>query len=383
MLLNSKLPTVKTSIFSVMSALANKHNAINLSQGFPNFEPDQQLLDLAKKAMNSGRNQYAPMAGIFELREAISDKFSLLYNSSYHPETEITVTAGATQAIYTIISTFIRQDDEVILFCPAYDCYEPTIELNGGKVIPIQLKAPNYKVDWEEVQQNISSKTKMIIINTPQNPSGTIFSKDDMLQLQELTKNTNIIVLSDEVYEHIVFDGENHQSVCLFSDLKLRSFIVASFGKTFHVTGWKIGYCCAPKDLMDEFKKAHQFNVFCVSHPMQKAIADYLQNSNHYLELSNFYQVKRDLFLGLIKDSRFKFTPSQGTYFQGLDYSSITNQRDIDFSKRLIKEHKIASIPLSVFNSNGQDEKILRFCFAKTDDTLKRAAEILNSIQLF
>lgn len=376
----SKLPSVGTTIFTVMGALASEHNAINLSQGFPNFEPDQQLLDLAKNAMNSGRNQYAPMPGILELRQAISDKFSILYNSSYHPENEITVTAGATQAIYTIISTFIRQDDEVILFCPAYDCYAPAIEVNGGKVLPIQLRGPSYKVDWNEVRQNISSKTKMIIINSPQNPSGTIFSRNDMIQLEELTKNTNIIVLSDEVYEHIIFDGQKHQSACLFSDLKSRSFIVASFGKTFHVTGWKVGYCCAPKVLMDEFKKVHQFNVFCVNHPMQKAVADYLKKPSHYLELSDFYQEKRDLFLGFIQGSRFKFTPSQGTYFQGLDYTVITNEKDVDFSKRLILEHKIASIPLSVFNSNGQDDSILRFCFAKKNETLKRAAEIICKI---
>ena len=377
---NSKLPDVGTTIFTVMGALAGEHNAINLSQGFPNFEPDKKLLDLSTQAMDSGRNQYAPMPGIIELRDAISDKFSLLYNSSYHPETEITITVGATQAIYTIISAFIRPDDEVILFCPAYDCYGPSIEVNGGKVIPIQLKGPNYKVDWEEVRKYLSAKTKMIIINTPQNPSGTTFSKDDMLQLQKLTKNTNIIVLSDEVYEHIIFDGEKHQSACLFPDLKSRSFIVASFGKTFHVTGWKIGYCCAPKELMDEFKKVHQFNVFCVNHPMQKAIADYLKEPSHYLELSDFYQEKRDLFLGLINGSRFKFTPSQGTYFQGLDYTDITDEDDVDFSKRLILEHKIASIPLSVFNSNGQDDRILRFCFAKKKETLKRAAEIICKI---
>ena len=376
----SKLPNVGTTIFTVMSSLAREHNAINLSQGFPNFKPDQQLLNLVTKAMKFDRNQYAPMPGILELRQAISDKFLKLYNSSYHPENEITVTAGATQAIYTIISAFIRQDDEVIMFCPAYDCYEPSIDVNGGKVVPIQLKGPSYKVDWNEVKQKITSKTKMIIVNSPQNPSGTIFSKDDMIQLEELTKNTNIIVLSDEVYEHIIFDGQKHQSACLFSDLKSRSFITASFGKTFHVTGWKIGYCCAPKELMEEFRKVHQFNVFSVSHPMQKAISDYLQNSNHYLELSDFYQEKRDLFLNLIKESKFKFTPSKGTYFQGLDYSDITNEKDVDFAKRLVIENKIASIPLSVFNYNRQDDKILRFCFAKKDETLKTAGEILNNV---
>jgi len=363
-----------------MGALAHKHGAINLSQGFPNFKSDQKLIDLVSKAMNSGHNQYAPMPGIFSLREAISKKFELLYNSSYHPETEITVTAGATQAIYTIISAFIRENDEVIIFRPAYDCYEPAIEINGGETISIQLEAPNYSVNWEEVKQKISSKTKMIIINTPQNPSGSLFTKNDMLQLQALTKGTDIIVLSDEVYEHIIFDGEKHQSVCLFSDLKSRSFITASFGKTFHNTGWKMGYCCAPKELMDEFKKAHQFNVFCVNHPIQKALANYLQEPNHYLELSEFYQEKRDLFLSLIKGSRFKFLASKGTYFQVLDYSGITTEYDMDFAKRLTIENGLASIPLSVFNEDRLDNKGLRFCFAKTEETLKKAAHILNRI---
>ena len=243
----SKLPNVGTTIFTVMSALANENDAINLSQGFPNYPSSQRLNDLVTKAMNNGYNQYAPMAGNLELRLAISNKYELLYKSTYHPEKEITVTAGATQAIYTIISAFIRPNDEVIIFKPAYDCYEPAVEINGGKTIAIQLSAPNYKVDWTEVASKISSKTKMIIINSPHNPSGTIWSKEDMLQLQKLTENTNIIVLSDEVYEHIIFDGKQHQSACLFHDLKQRSFITASFGKTFHNTGWKIGYCCAPE----------------------------------------------------------------------------------------------------------------------------------------
>ncbi|HXJ98351.1 MAG TPA: methionine aminotransferase [Gelidibacter sp.] len=376
----SKLPNVGTSIFTVMSALANEHNALNLSQGFPNFKSDQTLIDLVTNAMNSGYNQYAPMAGNLELRVAITNKFEKLYNTTYHPDYEITVTAGATQAIFTIISTFVKPNDEVIIFNPAYDCYGPAIELHGGKTISVQLEAPFYKVDWEEVSQKITSKTKMIIINTPHNPSGTIFSKDDMLKLETLLKGTNIILLSDEVYEHIIFDTEKHQSACLFPDLKSRSFIVASFGKTFHNTGWKLGYCCAPKELMDEFKKVHQFNVFCVNHPTQKGLADYLQEANHYLELSEFYQRKRDLFLNLIKDSRFKFIPAQGTYFQGLDYSNITMENDVDFAKHLTIEHKIASIPLSIFNTGNLDKKILRFCFAKTDETLKAAAEILNKV---
>jgi methionine aminotransferase len=376
----SKLPNVGTTIFTVMSGLANQHNAINLSQGFPNFKSDQKLMDLVTNAMNSGYNQYAPMAGSMELRVAIANKFDLLYNTSYNPDYEITVTAGATQAIYTIISAFVRPNDEVMIFRPAYDCYEPAIKLNGGKPISIQLEAPTYSVDWNEVAQKINSKTKMVIINTPQNPSGTVFSKDDILKLQELLKGTNIILLSDEVYEHIIFDGEQHQSTCLFPDLKSRSFVVASFGKTFHNTGWKVGYCCAPKELMQEFQKVHQFNVFCVNHPTQKALADYIQEPNHYLELSAFYQQKRDLFLSLIAHSRFKITPAKGTYFQVLDYSDISTEYDLDFAKRLTIDHKIASIPMSAFNENNLDNNVLRFCFAKTDDTLKQAADILCKI---
>ncbi|MGB5419569.1 methionine aminotransferase [Algibacter sp.] len=376
----SKLPEVGTTIFSVMSGLANKHNAINLSQGFPDFGSDQKLIDLVCKAMNSGYNQYAPMAGNFELREAIAKKMEALYNTSYHPENEITITAGATQAISTIISAFIKPNDEVIIFKPAYDSYEPGIKLNGGKVIPLQLKAPDFSVDWKAVKEKINSQTKMIIINTPHNPSGMIFSKEDMSELERITKNTNIIVLSDEVYEHMIYDDEKHQSACLFPDLKARSFVVASFCKTFHNTGWRIGYCCAPKELMELFLQVHQFSIFCVHHPTQKGIADYMQEPKHYLELASFYQRKRDLFLSLIKDSRFTFTPSKGTYFQVLNYSKITQEYDVDYAKRLTKEFGLASIPLSVFNENNLDNKVLRFCFAKKDDTLKKAAEILLKI---
>ncbi|WP_299524929.1 methionine aminotransferase [Winogradskyella sp.] len=380
MVYNSKLPNVSTTIFTVMSALANEHNALNLSQGFPNFSSPQKLNNLVADAMNNGYNQYAPMGGNLDLRIAVSNKYDQLYKNTYHPEKEITVTAGATQAIYTIISAFVRPGDEVIIFKPAYDCYQPAIEVNGGKTISIQLLAPDYKVDWQEVDSKLSTKTKMIIINSPHNPSGTIWSKDDMLQLQKLTKDTDIIVLSDEVYEHIIFDKEAHQSVCLFNDLKERSFITASFGKTFHNTGWKIGYCCAQEHLMSEFRKVHQFNVFSVNHPAQKGIADYMQDSETYLSLNMFFQQKRDLFLNLISESRFKFRPSQGTYFQVLDYSKITDEHDVDFAKRLTKNFKIASIPLSVFNEAGRDDKVLRFCFAKTDETLIRAAEILCRI---
>lgn len=377
---NSKLPNVGTTIFTVMSALANQQNAINLSQGFPNFASDQKLIDLVNSAMNSGYNQYAPMAGNLKLRVAIANKFDNLYGTTYNPDSEITVTAGATQAIYTIISAFIRPKDEVVIFRPAYDCYQPAVELNGGKTNSIQLEAPNYSVDWNEVKQKINSNTKMVIINTPQNPSGTVFSKDDMLKLQGILKGTNIILLSDEVYEHIIFDGEKHQSACLFPDLKSRSFVVASFGKTFHNTGWKVGYCCAPRELMQEFQKVHQFNVFCVNHPMQKALADYIEEPSHYLGLSEFYQHKRDLFLSLIEGSRFNFTPSKGSYFQVLQYSNITDKYDVEFAKRLTIDHKIASIPMSVFNDNNIDTKNLRFCFAKTNETLKKAAAILCTI---
>lgn len=376
----SKLPNVKTTIFTIMSGLAKKYDAINLSQGFPNFECDETLRKLVSKSMNLGFNQYAPMAGSLQLREQISRKYETLYGVGYHPEKEITVTSGATQAIFTAITSFIRAGDEVIIFKPAFDCYEPAIEINGGIVVPIQLSAPNYKVDWDIVKNSISSNTKMIIINTPHNPSGTIFSKKDMLALQQLTLDTDIVVLSDEVYEHIVFDNKEHYSACRFGDLKKRSFVVASFGKTFHVTGWKIGYCCASKGLMNEFRKVHQFNVFSVHHPTQNALAEYLKEPNHYLALNQFYQEKRDLFLSMIQSSKFSFIPSEGTYFQALNYSEITQEHDVDFARRMVREYGIASIPMSEFNVNNKDFKTLRFCFAKKNETLEQAAEILNRI---
>ncbi len=376
----SKLPNVGTTIFTVMSSLSRQYNALNLSQGFPNFETDSKLSALVAKAMEEGHNQYAPMPGVPALREAISEKFQKLYQSTYNPENEIVVTAGATQAIFTAISAFVQQGEEVILFKPAYDCYEPAIELHGGRVVPIQLKHPDYRVDWTEVENKITSKTKMIIINTPQNPCATIFSKDDLLELQRITENTDIIVLSDEVYEHIIFDGQEHQSVCRFPELKKRSFITASFGKTFHTTGWKVGYCCGPQELMNEFVKVHQFNVFSVNHPVQLALATYLQNEAHYNQLPEFFQQKRDLFLDAISGSRFSFVPSQATYFQVLSYDSISDEYDVEFAKRLTREFGIASIPMSVFNENQLDFKSLRFCFAKKEDTLLQAADILNKI---
>ena len=378
--LPSKLPNVKTTIFTTMGVLARKHKAVDLSQGFPNFETDQTLIDLVTKAMKEGHNQYAPMAGYYRLREAIVQKIAKLHGKIYNVETEVTVTIGATQAIFTAITAFVRPGDEVIVIKPAYDCYEPAIEVNGGMPVYLQLDADDYSIDWEAFRSKITPKTKMAIINTPHNPSGHILSKSDMLKLQEILKNTNIILISDEVYEHIIFDGAVHESASRFNDLVSRSFVCASFGKTFHVTGWKMGYCVAPEELMKEFRKVHQFNVFCVDHPTQRAMAEYLQNERHYLNLNGFYQQKRDLFLDTIKDSRFNFTPTQGTYFQLLDYTNITEEADENLAKRLIVDHKIACIPISSFNVDNRDDKALRFCFAKTQHTLEKAADILNRI---
>jgi len=377
----SKLPNAKTTIFTTVGNLARKHQAIDLSQGFPNFGADQKLMALVTQAMLQGHNQYSAMQGYYGLREIISEKIEKLHGRSYDPEKEITVTVGATQAIFTAITAFVHPGDEVIVLKPAYDCYEPAIEVNGGVLVPVQLKGKDYQVDWEEFKTKIGARTRMVVINTPHNPSGRIFSKTDMLRLQEILKDTDIIVVSDEVYEHIVFDGEQHESVSRFADLASRSFVCASFGKTFHVTGWKMGYCAAPAELMHEFRKTHQFAVFCVDHPVQRALAEYLRNEDHYLGLKDFYQRKRDYFLGRLAQSKFKFTPSQGTYFQLLDYTAITNEPDEALAKRLILDYKLASIAISSFNLNNRDDKVLRFCFAKTEETLEKATGILNHIQ--
>ena len=378
--INSKLPNVKTTIFTVVGKMAREHNATNLSQGFPDFLPDPELMNLYTEALNGNYNQYAPMTGAIRLREAIVSKTEKLYGRNYNVENEVTVTAGATQAIYTAITAFISKGDEVIVLKPAYDCYEPAIELVGGVSVLVQMKGKDFKVDWAEFKSKITSRTKMVIINTPHNPSGQILTKADMLALQECLRNTNIILLSDEVYEHIVFDGAIHDSAARYDDLAARSIICSSFGKTFHVTGWKLGYCVGPSYLMHEFNKVHSFNVFCVNHPGQIALAGYLENENHYLSLNDFYQQKRDYFLNAISRSRFKFTPSQGSFFQLLDYSEITDEHDVALNERLIKDYKLASIPMSVFNINEKDDKMLRFCFAKTEKTLDKAAEILNRI---
>ncbi len=381
--IGSKLPNVGTSIFAVMSKLAVENNAINLSQGFPDFNCDEQLINLINKYMLAGNNQYAPMPGLMQLREVIAEKTEQLYRAKYNPDTEITITAGATQAIYTAISAIIKEDDEVIIFEPAYDCYQPAIELNGGKTIYLQLQAPDYSIDWNHVKKVINHRTKMIIINTPHNPTGSIMSASDMKELEKLTKDTDIVIISDEVYEHIVFDNKKHESVARYPKLAERSFIISSFGKTFHTTGWKIGYCVAPQNLMAEFRKVHQFLVFSVNTPIQFALVDYLKNKDNYIDLGEFYQKKRDHFISLIKGSQFEYIPAAGTYFQLLSYKKITKEKDTDYAVKLTKEFAIASVPVSVFYHEHIDNHVLRFCFAKKEETLEKAAEIINRIGVY
>ena len=378
--LRSKLPKSGTNIFTSMSQLSNKHNAVNLSQGFPDFDVDPVLIKTVQKYFDKSYHQYAPMHGVYKLREQISKKTEKLYSNYYHEEHEINITSGATQAIYTSISALIREDDEVILFTPAFDCYQPAIELNGGKPVFVQLKAPDFSINWEEVKKVITHRTKMIIINSPNNPTGKILSVEDLKELQKITSDSNILILSDEVYEHLVFDNENHNSVCKLPELANRSIVVFSFGKTFHVTGWKLGYVLAPKNIMREIRKVHQFSIFSSNHPLQMALAEYIENEDNYLKLNDFYQQKRDLFLSIIKASRFEPLNCQGTYFQLLKYNKICELNDLAMAKELIINNGIASIPISVFYHANLDQKILRFCFAKTMETLKRAGEILIKI---
>lgn len=377
---SSKLPNVGTSIFTVMSGLAREHNAINLSQGFPDFNCDQKLLELTQKYTNEGFNQYAPMQGALVLREQIALLMQNCYGATYHPETEITITAGATQGIYTAIAAFIKKGDEVIIFEPSYDCYRPAIEVNGGTVKPITLEYPGFTINWGTVKKAVTESTKMILINSPHNPSGTTLSENDLQELEKLVSGKNIIVVSDEVYEHMVFDGKPHQSIARFKNLAAQSFIVSSFGKTIHTTGWKIGYVAAPKELMTEFRKVHQFLVFSVNHPFQLALADYLKDSLVYTELHIFYQEKRDYFRKLISGSRFIAEPCTGTYFHLLNYKNITDENDLDFAIRLTKEKGLAVIPLSVFSANLPQQQLLRFCFAKKVETLEKAAEIICTL---
>ena len=378
--IKSKLPKVGTTIFSVMSSLATQYKAINLSQGFPDFDASEELIRLVNDYMKKGMNQYAPMQGILPLRERLAEKTQDLYGITYSPDTEITITSGGTEAIYTAITAIIREGDEVIVFEPAYDCYVPAIELAGGVPVYISLKSPDFTIDWNEIKKVISHKTKMIMINTPHNPTGTVMTAGDMKALEKIVEGTEICIISDEVYEHIIFDKLRHESVLRYPILAERSFVVLSFGKTYHTTGWKIGYCFAPANLMAEFRKIHQFVVFSANTPLQYALADFIKNKN-YFSLPDYYQEKRDYFLKLIKGSRFKFTPASGSYFQCLDYTSITNEKDTDFAIRLTKEFKIASIPISVFYHEGIDNKVLRFCFAKKNETLEMAAEKICSVR--
>lgn len=360
--------------------MANEHNAINLSQGFPDFNCSPDLIKLVNSYMNKGLNQYAPMPGVMELRETISQKTEKLYSLYYNPETEITITAGATQALYTAISAFINEGDEVIVIEPAYDSYVPAILINSGKPVFVGMKQPDNHIDWEELQMAINTHTKMIIINSPHNPTGAILSSKDLEKLKKAVSGTNIIILSDEVYEHIIFDGYEHQSISRYPELAEKSLVISSFGKTYHTTGWKIGYCIAPENLMKEFRKVHQFIVYAVNTPIQFAMAEFLKREELYLELGSFYQKKRDFFNNLVKESRFKLRPAKGTYFQLLDYSEISDENDVLFAEKLTKEYKIASVPVSVFNHDLADHKILRFCFSKSEETLEKAAEKIIKI---
>lgn len=376
----SKLPQTPTTIFTEMSHLAAKLGAINLSQGFPNFETSPELVSLVEKYMKLGFNQYAPMQGAMALRQVLSDSFVCQHNSFYNPETEVTITSGATQAVFTAITTIVKKGDEVIVVEPAFDIYVPSIIMNGGIPRFIKLKAPNYKIDWQEFASLINSRTKLVIINTPHNPTSSVLNFSDMLELQRLTKNTDIAIISDEVYEHIIFDGAQHQSVCRFDGLKQRSFLIGSFGKTFHVTGWKTGFCLAPEYLTAEFRKIHQNVVFAGNHPMQLAIAEFMKNPANYINNNQFYQRKRDYFEKLMKNSRLKALPSAGTYFQLYSFGGLSNESDMDFVIRLTKEFGVATIPLSYFYSDKYDNKTIRVCFAKTDETLEKAAERLCKV---
>jgi methionine aminotransferase len=376
----SKLPQTGTTIFTTMSALAAETGAINLSQGFPDYSCSPQLIELVNKAMQNGHNQYAPMAGVMALREQIAVKTERLYGAVYNPETEITVTAGGTQAIFTAISSVIHPNDEVIIFEPAYDCYAPAIKLMGGVVKSLELEPPNYRIAWDMVKRLINNKTKMIILNSPHNPTATILTKEDIDELSALVKNQDILILSDEVYEHLVFDGQEHHSMARYPELQQRSFIISSFGKTFHNTGWKMGYCLAPAHLMQEFRKIHQFLVFSVNTPFQYAIAEYLKDENTYLSLPDFFQDKRDYFRKGLKNTRFKLLSCAGSYFQSVTYDAITEEKDTEFAIRLTKEAGVAAIPVSAFYRQGTDRHVLRFCFAKTQETIDKAVDRLLKV---
>ncbi len=379
MQIQSKLPNVGTTIFTVMSQLAVEYNAINLGQGFPDFMMSEELVSLVNAAMQKGNNQYVHMNGLPILRERLAAKCNKLYGSNIHPESEITITPGGTYAIYTALTTVLQPSDEVIVFEPAYDSYIPNIEINGAKAIAISLQFPSYQIPWDEVKSKVNSKTRMIMINSPHNPTGAVLSENDIAQLRAVVKDTNIIILSDEVYEHLIFDNITHQSILRFPDLLERSFVCFSFGKTYHCTGWKLGYCIAPKELMQEFRKVHQFNCFTCDSPKQFGLAEYLQNENAYNNLGAAIQQKRDYFRSLMKETSFKCIPSHGSYFECYSYKGLSDLNDKDFAINLTKNFGVATIPVSAFYKNAEDNKVIRFCFAKKEETLNIAAERLSS----
>ena len=377
--LQSRLPNVGTTIFTVMSALAAEKGAVNLGQGFPDFDCDPSLVDAVTTAMKDGFNQYPPMTGVPALREAIAAKIARIYGHSYNPNTEITVTAGATQAILTSILCCVHPGDEVVVIEPVYDSYVPAIELAGGKPVFVQMEVgpQGYSVPWQKVASAISPRTRLIMINSPHNPTGSVLRETDIRALQDIVRGTDILIVSDEVYEHMVYDSARHESVCRYPELASRSFVISSFGKTYHVTGWKIGYVAAPAALSAEFRKVHQFNVFTVNTPVQHGVARYMANPAPYLELPAFYQRKRDLFREGLKSTKFKLLPSDGTYFQCVDYSAISPLAEAEFAKWLTTEIGVAAIPVSAFYNQPKESGIVRFCFAKKDDTLRTALERL------
>lgn len=380
MKIESRLPDISTSIFAIMSKMAADHGAINLSQGFPDFSVDPVIIDLIHQYMKAGHNQYAPMPGAPALRNVIAEVISKTYNHQVNPETEITISAGATEALYASIAAFVHPGDEVIVFDPAYDSYNPAIRLNGGVPVHINLRYPDFSIDWEEVKSRITSRTRMIMVNTPQNPSGAVLTADDLKQLEQLAAEHDLIVLSDEVYERIIFDNIRHKSVLHYPNLAKRSIAVFSFGKTFHATGWKVGYAIAPEALTCEIRKTHQFITFSVNTPVQLALAEYMKTPTHYENLGSFYQQKRDYFLQGIKGSSFEPMPCHGSYFQSLSYKNISSLPDRQMAEELTVKHKVASVPVSVFYNDKTDNKLLRFCFAKSEQTLDQAMEILRKI---
>jgi methionine transaminase len=378
--LASRLPEVGTTIFTVMSALAQQHGAVNLGQGFPDFDGDTRLLDAVNDAMRSGLNQYPPMAGVPILREAVAAKIQALYGHAYDPATEITITAGATQAILTAVLALVHAGDEVIVLDPCYDSYAPNIALAGGVAVHVPLAAGSFAPDFECIAAALSPRTRAIIVNTPHNPSGTVWSAAHMQQLAALLRDTEIVVIADEVYEHMVFDGERHESVARFPELAARSVVVSSFGKTYHVTGWKVGYAAAPAALMAEFRKVHQFNVFTVNTPMQHGLAHYMADASHHLGLANFYQAKRDRFRAGLAATRLRLLPCQGTYFQCVDYRQVSELPEAQFCRWLTREVGVAAIPLTAFYRGGREQGLARLCFAKKDETLDAALQRLRAM---